>query len=921
MIKLYIISFSLSIIIIYQFYKIRRSAIGALLMIMGILTSFWILMELLSGLIDDKSIIILLQLIKYGAIVMIPPLLLWLAYGLVWALNPKRYKVLSIFFTVPILTCLSIVTGGFPYVFISDMDVEWVNGIAVFLYERKIGFFIHTTYSYLLITMTNILLLYRTLKAPRIFKVQSRFIFAGSIVPMILNVLFLSGYFTELLIDTTPLAILITLIIFYGAIYVLPKKELVPKARNLVIENMSDLVVITDNHDSIIDVNPAAQKLLVKGSNLLLGRNPKYIDFRGMSFDRLVKSMPIVEHDLIDEESLNYRSITIELDGFNYFYQVNVEPIVDGDDREIGMLYILYDITQIKTHVSELTILNNSLMISDSIINEALEGIIITDANNRIVKANKSQELMSGYTMEELIGENPSLFKSNRHDYGFYKDMWDSIKSDGFWKGEVWDRRKNGEVYPKWMSITVIKNKKQEIDHFIGISSDLSKVKEAEKDIKHMAYYDSLTGLPNRALFNDRLKSALKRSERYGREIALLYMDLDRFKLVNDTYGHYIGDELLIAVARRIESQIKKTDILCRLAGDEFALIIEDLDSPGGAGLVAQKIIDAFEEIFIIKHYKLSIMMSIGIAIAPSDDCMSEGLIRKADVAMYQAKKIGGSHFVFSSAEIEQQNKELNLLELNLREAIKTESFELFLQPQMAFDEDAYKLIGAEALIRWSNQDGQTISPSKFIDVAEKSGLMMSIGIWVLEEIFRMNDYLCERDICIPLAINVSIRQFDTNEFYEHLKLMMDSPKTHPIDLTIEITESLFFNDLDKGINLLNRIKALGVKIALDDFGTGFSSMSYLNKLPIDYLKIDKSFIDQLEPNSKKNLAYMILSMAQTLDLNTIAEGVETEMQSVAMFEAGCDAIQGYYFSKPLSFYDFIGFFNDKEKNHIKKPC
>lgn len=205
-------------------------------------------------------------------------------------------------------------------------------------------------------------------------------------------------------------------------------------------------------------------------------------------------------------------------------------------------------------------------------------------------------------------------------------------------------------------------------------------------------------------------------------------------------------------------------------------------------------------------------------------------------------------------------------------------------------------MIGAEALIRWTNEEGQMISPSKFISVAEKSGLMMPIGMWVLEEIFKMNDYLCKQGICIPLAINVSIRQFDTIEFYEYLKFMMNSPKTYPIDLTIEITESLFFNDVDKGINILNKIKALGVKIALDDFGTGFSSMSYLNKLPIDYLKIDKSFIDQLEPNNKKNLAYTILSMAKTLDLSTVAEGVETEIQSAAMFEAGCDAIQGYFF-------------------------
>lgn len=894
----------MSLIIAYMLYRVRRSDVGSILIMMALLTSFWLMMIGLSYFTENSQTIIFFQKVKYISIALIPVLSVITAFALTWKLSLKNFKWLSFLFVIPILTLLSLMTNTIPYPFMSNVDVFLENGVPQFIYDKQFGYHIHTVYSYSLMVISSLLLLYRVIKVPKMYKIQSIFIFTGVTGSTILNVLYVLSLYTELKVDSTPFSILIALIIYYWGIYNLPLREIIPHARNLVIENMSDLVIIVDNQGMIIDVNPPAYQLFSSTSSLFQNGSNRKTDFRGMSFVQLVGSLPIINSDELDAQATNPQLIDIKTDDKIFHYREEHAIIYDADSSSVGILYIVHDITEIQSHINELLKLNRELNISEIIIRDALEGIFVTDSNNNIIKVNKSMEVMTGYSRQELIGNNPSLFKSSRHDSTFYKNMWDSILEKGFWEGEIWDKHKNGDIYPTWMSITVIKDEHDVISHFICISSNISKIKKAEKEMYRMTYYDSLTSLPNRALFSDRLELALERCKRHNKKLALLYMNLSHFKLVNDTYGYGVGDALLIAFSNRIKQHIRKTDTFCRLGGNEFALIIEDLENGKHASVIAQTLINKAENGFTIHNNDITIPVSIGIAIGPDDDDTIDGLLRKSNAAMHLAKEVGDNMYSFSSVELENHNKELYQLQVKLKKAIKNHEFELYLQPQIGMIDHQLTLTGAEALIRWPQKDGTMIPPLKFIDIAEKNGLIHPIGLWVLEEIISINQTLIKENIHIDLAINVSIRQFENDHFYTKLKKKIQDD----IRLSVEITESLFFNDFEEAIEKLKQIKDLGVKIALDDFGTGFSSMSYLNRLPIDYLKIDKSFTDQLKPDSNKNLAFMILSMAKTLELKTIAEGIETQEHAAILFNEGCDIIQGYYYGKPMPVSEFIKF-------------
>lgn len=911
---LYIFCFAICLITMAKLYKLRRSDNGVIMLCIISLMSFWIFMEAASFFVDNKETILLFQHLKYISIIMLAPLLILNVYAFIWKLDRKTLIKLLPLFIVPILTGLSIFTNGFPFTFITKPEIYFLGEIPKFRYVKELGYYIHMYYSYILVSTYAILLLYKSVKSPKIYKIRNFMIFIGVVASLAVNVLFVNGIFTIIDIDTTSISLLIAVLIFYWGVYILPKRKIVPYARNLVIENMSDIVIITDNKNDIIDVNPTAQELLSIGSSIFSENESAKIDFRGMSLNELLNTLDVVKDGYLDANLVSYSSISFMVRNKLHHFHLSIEPIFDEDEEKIGTLYILYDITELQHHVSELVQLNGELKISDTIINEAREAIAILDSNNIIIRVNKSLENMSGYSADELIGSDIGIMKSDHHDYGFYRGVDDTIKENGLWEGEVWDRRKNGMIYPKWMSTTAIKDENGQISHYISISSDISKLKKAEKDIHLLAFYDTLTGLPNRTLFNERLEEAIRRCKKGKGKLGLFYIDLGRFKLVNDTYGHDIGDELLVSVSNRIKQVLKKSDILFRLGSDEFTLIIEDIEDKDELTKLSKKIISKVEKGFRVLDIDISVLVRIGIAMVPDDDVDREGLIRKADAAMYQAKSLGGSDYVFSSEELEKQNREINKLEIMMKEAVKNEDFELYLQAQVACENGETRIAGAEALIRWPQEDGSMISPFKFIGLAEKNGLINPIGIWVMEESFRIGKRLMEEGIDINLAFNVSIRQFESNAFYIRLKELVESENYKNVKISVEITESLFFEDVEKAIESLTLIKNLGIKIALDDFGTGFSSMSYLNRLPIDYLKIDKSFIDQLDPNSDKNLANLILSMAKTLQLKTVAEGIEEKIQSDCLFESGCDFIQGYYYSKPIKLDDFIKF--EKEFNN-----
>jgi diguanylate cyclase (GGDEF)-like protein/PAS domain S-box-containing protein len=902
----YLIGFLVSIILIVFLLRSSKVDITKRLLTMSFLVSFWILMELLSFVVPLEWVLIF-QKLKYIGVVLVPPVLLVAA--LVFIKKYQRIVMLNkvLIYFIPCISLLSILTGTIPYPFFTDPQIYMRSGIPIFEYTKNIGFLINVIYSYAIILVSCYLLLMRALKSPKIYRTQSMFVFSGCTLSFIINALFITEK-VIIPIDVTPVLILITLLVFYWGVYHLPKSMIVPYARDMIIENIKDLLFVLDNDECVIDVNPKGLEFVQRFADEELKKQNQIAKLIGMNIYDAIKHIPQLGDLSLPLDPGKENIVILHEGSKRAYYKIDIQEIFDADKLKIGKLYLLHDITQIKEQMNSLMQLNSELIISDKIINEAIEGIIITDELNNIIRVNESMVSMSGFTKAELIGRNPRILKSDYHDKPFYDQMWEQISTKGFWEGEIWDRKKTGEVYPKWMSITIIKQVDGTIANYIGISSDISKMKKAEQDIHLLAYYDSLTGIPNRTLFYDRLNMALARVKRNSTCMAVFIMDIDRFKLINDSLGHMAGDLLLIEVAQRIQNVIREADMLSRIGGDEFNLLIEDGSCPEDAASIAENIINEMKKPFSLKEKIVPIDISIGIALAPHDDTTVEGILRKADSAMHRAKELGGGKYVFSSAEIEKRNQEQLELLFKLKEALLKEEFELFLQPQIEFRDNQYKIVGAEALIRW-NRDGEIIPPSKFIPVSEENGLILPISNWIITDIFRIDKLLKEHGIDIKLAVNVSVKQFDNMEFIYLLKQMIMDYSAQNMHLIVEITESMFIDDIDRAINYLKEIRSLGISIALDDFGTGYSSLSYLTRLPLDYIKIDRSFVIGLDDDQNKDLTYSIISMAKILNLRTLAEGVETAEQARLLIDKDCDELQGYYFSKPIPVDEFIEYY------------
>ncbi len=911
---IYLVSFLISIILIIFLLRCSKVDISRRLLMMTLLVSFWILMETLSFVVPTGWVLVFQQL-KYIGVILVPPTLM--IASVVFNKRNKKLKLLEhvLIFFIPAMSLISVFTGYIPFPFLTNPEVHIQNGVPIYTYTKSIGFFVNAIYSYLLILISSCLLFIRSIHSPKIYRTQSLFVFAGCTSSFIINLLFITRKVFIIPIDTTPIFILITLMIFYWGVYDLPKTMIVPYARDLVIENIKELLFVLDNNECIIDVNPKTLEFLQLHADQELKKVKLKSKLIGMSIYDVIKHIPDIKELSLPLEINKDNTLIMEKDGRKLYYIIKAEEIYDLDKLKIGKLYLFHDLTQIKEQLNSLMKLNEELVISDKIIDEAIEGIVITDAKNSIIRVNESMLRMSGYGEEDLLGQNPRILKSDYHDAKYYQQMWQQISTKGFWEGEIWDRRQTGEVYPKWMSITTIKHSNGNVTNYIGISSDITKMKKAEQDIHLLAYYDSLTGIPNRTLFYDRLNLALSRAKRNNSCVALCYMDIDRFKLINDSLGHDAGDMLLIEVSKRLQFIIPEENMLSRLGGDEFTLLIEGKNCSEDAAGIAEKIIREISKPILLKGNEVSVGISIGIAIAPHDDTTLEGIIRKADSAMYHAKETGRGKYVFSSAEIEKRNQEQLELQIRLKKALQNMEFELFLQPQLSFTGHNYQIIGAEALIRW-NSEGTIIPPGKFIPAAEENGLILPISNWIATEIFEIDRILKENGINIKLAINVSIKQFENKDFIKLLQKLLEEYSAQNIQLVLEITESMFINDLTHAIEYLEEMKALGISIALDDFGTGFSSLSYLTRLPIDYLKIDRSFVSRLDDIQNRNLTYSIISMAKTLNLKTLAEGVETLDQAEKLVEKDCDELQGYYFSKPIPVNDFIAFHHQWNSNN-----
>jgi diguanylate cyclase (GGDEF)-like protein/PAS domain S-box-containing protein len=535
---------------------------------------------------------------------------------------------------------------------------------------------------------------------------------------------------------------------------------------------------------------------------------------------------------------------------------------------------------------------------------ESQQGIMITDKEPRILRVNKAFTEITGYSQEQAIGKNPRILSSGRHDQEYYKELWQQLITSGRFEGEMWNRRKNGEIYPEWQTITAVKNDAGEVSHYVYVFSDITEKKDAEGKIHAMAFYDPLTRLPNRRLLLDRFDQELAIAKRHKQFGAVIFLDLDHFKLLNDSQGHLVGDELLIQVANRLVSVLREGDTPARLGGDEFVVLLhansESLTTVADhAWIVAEKIKETLNEPFMLNQYQHHISPSIGITLFPDDRKSPEVILQQADTAMYRSKASGRNAVSFFHPSM-QEAADLRLnLEQDLRAAIDNGRFILCYQPQV---DAGGAVLSAEALIRWEHLDKGILLPVDFIPVAEESNLILGIGQWVLLEACNQIKAWQDAGINLPrISVNVSSRQFRQQDFVEQVKHAIDSSEIATHLLGIELTESVMIVDINDTVTKMKALKALGISIAIDDFGTGYSSLMYLKQLPIDTLKIDQGFIrDILTDASDAVIVETIVSMAQHLDLRVIAEGVETAEQLAFLKQRGCSVFQGYYFSYPL---------------------
>jgi diguanylate cyclase (GGDEF)-like protein/PAS domain S-box-containing protein len=541
---------------------------------------------------------------------------------------------------------------------------------------------------------------------------------------------------------------------------------------------------------------------------------------------------------------------------------------------------------------------------------ESIEGMMVTDANEVILQVNRAFTTITGYTAADVVGKTPSVFDSGHHDAEFFASIRAQIEGSGSWQGEMWNRRQNGEVYPEWHMVTAVKDASGATTHYVRTFTDVTLRKKAEEDIRNLAFYDPLTGLPNRRLLIDRLKQAARPNVPAGRHAALLFLDLDNFKTLNDTLGHDVGDGLLQQVAQLLSGCVRKVDTVARLGGDEFVLVLDDLSDDAGkaseeATALGMKILSTLNRTYLLGPYAHHSTCSIGIAVFAGHQGPMDDLLKRADLAMYQAKAAGRNTLCVFDPKMQTAVSSRLALETDLRQALVDGQFLLHYQAQVSADG---QLLGAEVLLRWQHPTRGLVPPMDFIPLAEDTGLILPIGQWVLATACAQLALWAQQaqTAHLTLAVNVSARQLHHPEFVASVLEVLDQSGTNPHLLKLELTESHLVNDVEAVIGKMARLKERGVSFSLDDFGTGYSSLSYLKRLPLDQLKIDQSFVrDILVDKNDAAIARMVVVLAESLGLAVIAEGVETESQRDQLAAMGCNAYQGYFFSRPLPLQEF----------------
>jgi diguanylate cyclase (GGDEF)-like protein/PAS domain S-box-containing protein len=610
------------------------------------------------------------------------------------------------------------------------------------------------------------------------------------------------------------------------------------------------------------------------------------------------------------QAKLNYEEPQTTPGGDIIYLRTSKVPLTDTSGEVFGILGIYDDITLLKEY-------EDRLKLTARIFENTQEGIMITDAERNLIDVNYAFTRVTGYTREEVLGKNPRILKSSYQSDDFYQAMWHSIDTTGHWSGEIWNRKKNGDEYPEWITISSISNEARNISHYVGICSDISLLKQHEKQLEHSAHYDALTGIPNRVLLADRMKQAIAQTHRQQKLLAVCYLDLDGFKPINDSYGHYIGDQVLIKIAERITSTMRETDTLARLGGDEFVLLLHGMDQNEECFRSLERLLASIAQPISINNSWLTVTASIGITIYPLDDHDPDTLLRHADQAMYQAKQSGKNKYYQYDTTADQHARSHQQFQDEIAQGLKNQQFELFYQPKVHMVNG--EVAGVEALIRWRHPLKGLLPPARFLPVIENTELEVELGDWVIDRALAQSQQWLQQGHSIPISVNIAGQQLLKPNFVDKLiAAFAHYPAISHTLLELEILETAAL-EIDRSASVIQSVYSkLGVGFALDDFGTGYSTLTYLKQLPVSTLKIDQSFVrDMLEDSGDKAIVEGVIALAKVFGRTTVAEGVETDQHFQTLKAMGCQIAQGYGIAKPMPENEFMQWY----LSHCKKEC